>query len=79
MKKEKKITFEELIVKDYENAILELERARTNFDNAEKDYFEIANLELTCAQTKVDALTKKLKLMNIKDNLYYNDLIIQSI
>lgn len=79
MKKEKQPTFEELLVKDYQNAIFELEKAKINFDNAEKEYFEIANLELTVAQNRMDALTKKLKLMNIKDFIYEKDLYLQTI
>ena len=44
-------------------AIENRKRVLVNFDNAEPEYFEIANNELTAANLAVDMCMRKLKLL----------------
>lgn len=44
-------------------SIRELQAAKDNFDNAIPEFFEVANIELTIAQQRVDALILKCKLL----------------
>jgi hypothetical protein len=41
---------------EYIQALEELKIARINFDNAEPEFFNAANAELTAAELKVDAI-----------------------
>ena len=49
------------MTEEYLEAIRELNYAKANFNNAEPDFFEAANAELTAARARVDALVKEMK------------------
>lgn len=41
-----------------------LRQAQSNFNNADPEYFEIANAELTIAKENFDIIAKKVKLLS---------------
>ncbi len=49
------------MIEEYLEAIRELNRAKANFNNAEQNFFEAANAELTAAQLRVNSLVKEMK------------------
>ena len=49
------------MTEEYLEAIRAFNHAKANFNNAEPDFFEAANAELTAAQERVDALVKEMK------------------
>ncbi len=63
MKKEKSKTVFELAVEEFFSAAAEVRRARTNFNNATPEFFEVANAELSVAIAKFEAIQKKVKML----------------
>ena len=60
-KKNKQPTEGEMLREQYNDALDALELAKQNFENADPDFFEIANQELNLAQMQVDVIAKKMK------------------
>lgn len=46
---------------EYLEALRALNRARENFDNAEPEFFEAANAELTAAMERVNAFVREMR------------------
>lgn len=46
---------------EYFEALRALNRARENFDNAEPEFFEAANEELTAAMERVNAFIREMR------------------
>ena len=51
-------------MKQYEEALRELQVSRNHFENCDSDFFDIANKELTIALKKVDLILEKMKVLN---------------
>lgn len=58
------------MIEEYLEAIRELNRAKANFNNAEQNFFEAANAELTAAQLRLNSLVKEMKKMKCSDCPY---------
>lgn len=52
---------QEILMQDFQNAKENLTIAEANFNNADPDFFEIANRELTAAQENFNAAAVKMK------------------
>ena len=65
MSKEVKKTPAEELRDEYLEAVRALQRARSNFNNADPDYFDLANQELSTATERVSLLNKQLKKMQV--------------
>ena len=57
----KVLTEQEIALRDLIEAKEEVQRAEIAFNEAEEEYFEIANAELTVAYLKWDLCVKKMK------------------
>lgn len=51
----------EIMTNEYFEALRALNRARENFDNAEPEFFEAANAELTAAMERVNAFVREMR------------------
>ena len=56
---------QEILLKEYEEAISLLRIAEQNFEYASPEFFEVANQELTLARLKKDMVLKKMKACNL--------------
>ena len=57
---EKNSFFKKLLKEEYFLAMKNLQRAWDNFNMVDEEYFEIANMEVTIAQMKLDLIKQKL-------------------
>lgn len=53
----------ETLKKEFEQAVRDLHIARQNFNNADAEYFDIANSELSIALARVGACRKKFSAL----------------
>ena len=60
-KKNKLPTEGEILREEYDDALTALELAKQNFENAEPEFFEIANQEMTLARERVNLIAMKMK------------------
>lgn len=56
-----KLSEEDMLRNNLDEALELLDQAQTNFDNADESFIEIANEELTLAHNRVNLIIKKLK------------------
>ncbi len=65
MAKEKVKSEYEVAVEEFFSAASEVRQARSNFNNADAEYFEIANAKLSIAQEKYNLAGKRVKLLSM--------------